>query len=78
MATIDHVIIKVNDVEASLAFYTGVLGSSALAPVLYGRLGDIVGPVWDCSAAAITALAVVPLILLLASRVALSSKARDS
>jgi FSR family fosmidomycin resistance protein-like MFS transporter len=64
--------------RAFALFYTGVLGSSALAPVLYGRLGDIVGPVWACSAAAITALAVVPLILLLASRVALSSKARDS
>jgi catechol 2,3-dioxygenase-like lactoylglutathione lyase family enzyme len=29
MAIIDHVIIKVNDVEASLAFYTGVLGFAA-------------------------------------------------
>jgi MFS transporter, FSR family, fosmidomycin resistance protein len=64
--------------RAFALFYTGVLGSSALAPVLYGRLGDMVGPVWACSAAAVTALAVVPLILLLASRVALSSKARDT
>jgi catechol 2,3-dioxygenase-like lactoylglutathione lyase family enzyme len=29
MAIIDHVIIKVNDVQASLAFYTGVLGFAA-------------------------------------------------
>lgn len=26
MATLDHIIIKVNDLEASLAFYTAVLG----------------------------------------------------
>jgi catechol 2,3-dioxygenase-like lactoylglutathione lyase family enzyme len=28
MATIDHIILKVNDLEASVAFYTGVLGFS--------------------------------------------------
>jgi FSR family fosmidomycin resistance protein-like MFS transporter len=64
--------------RAFALFYTGVLGSSALAPVLYGRLGDFVGPIWATSAAAVTALAVVPLILLLASRVALSPKDRDA
>jgi catechol 2,3-dioxygenase-like lactoylglutathione lyase family enzyme len=26
MATLDHIILKVNDLEASVAFYTGVLG----------------------------------------------------
>jgi catechol 2,3-dioxygenase-like lactoylglutathione lyase family enzyme len=26
MATLDHIIIKVNDLDASVAFYTGVLG----------------------------------------------------
>ncbi|WP_158543342.1 VOC family protein [Dyella psychrodurans] len=26
MATLDHVILRVNDLEASIAFYTGVLG----------------------------------------------------
>jgi catechol 2,3-dioxygenase-like lactoylglutathione lyase family enzyme len=26
MATLDHIIVKVNDLEASIAFYTGVLG----------------------------------------------------
>ncbi len=29
MVTIDHIIIKVNDLNASVAFYTGVLGFSA-------------------------------------------------
>lgn len=29
MATLDHVIIKVNDLDASIAFYTGMLGFSA-------------------------------------------------
>ena len=29
MATLDHFILKVNDLEASLAFYTGVLGFAA-------------------------------------------------
>ena len=29
MAIIDHIILKVNDLEASVAFYTGVLGFAA-------------------------------------------------
>ena len=54
--------------RAFAIFYTGILGSSALAPVLYGRLGDSAGIIWAIVAAAITALAVVPLILNLAPR----------
>ena len=54
--------------RAFAVFYTGVLGSSALAPVLYGRLGDEAGPVWATIAAALTALAVVPLMLVLSPR----------
>ncbi len=58
-------------VERAFAlFYTGTLGSSALAPVLYGRLGDAGGPAWATAAAAATALGVVPLILLLSPRLA--------
>jgi MFS family permease len=64
--------------RAFALFYTGTLGSSALAPVLYGRLGDAAGPVWATAAAALTALAVVPLMLLLSPRLAASSKARSS
>ncbi|WP_263384566.1 MFS transporter [Granulicella arctica] len=54
--------------RAFAIFYTGILGSSALAPVLYGRLGDSAGIIWAIVAAAITALAVVPLMLNLAPR----------
>ena len=54
--------------RAFALFYTGTLGSSALAPVLYGRLGDLAGPPWATGAAAMTALAVIPLMLILAPR----------
>ena len=54
--------------RAFALFYTGNLGSSALAPVLYGRLGDFTGPGWAATAAAATAMTVVPLMLLLARR----------
>jgi FSR family fosmidomycin resistance protein-like MFS transporter len=54
--------------RAFAIFYTGILGSSALAPVLYGRLGDSAGISWAIVAAATAALAVVPLMLNLAPR----------
>ena len=54
--------------RAFAIFYTCTLGGSALAvPLLYGRLGDAVGPSWAASAAAMTALTVVPLMCLLSS-----------
>jgi MFS transporter, FSR family, fosmidomycin resistance protein len=52
----------------ALAGAGGSLGSSALAPVLYGRLGDAAGPIWATVAAVLTAVAVVPLMLLLSPR----------
>jgi MFS transporter, FSR family, fosmidomycin resistance protein len=62
-------LVKAHRIERAFAlFYTGILGSSALAPVLYGRLGDAAGPVWATVAAALTALAVVPLMLVLSPR----------
>lgn len=64
--------------RAFALFYTGTIGSGALAPVLYGRLGDVAGPYWAAGAAALTALAVVPLMLLLAPRLALSAHARTA
>ena len=64
--------------RAFALFYTGTLGSSALAPVLYGRLGDAAGPVWAAVAAAVTALAVVPLMLMLSARLAPSANAQNS
>ncbi len=59
-------------VERAFAiFYTCTLGGSAVAaPLLYGPLGDAVGPSWAAAAAAATALAVVPLMLALAPRLA--------
>jgi MFS transporter, FSR family, fosmidomycin resistance protein len=57
--------------RAFAVFYTWTLGGSALAaPLLYGRLGDAAGPHWAAAAAAGTALAVVPLMLVLAPRLA--------
>ena len=64
--------------RAFARFYTGTLGSSALAPVLYGRLGDTAGPLWAAIAAALTALAVVPLMLLLSPRLVPSANAHHS
>jgi predicted MFS family arabinose efflux permease len=64
--------------RAFALFYTGTLGSSALAPVLYGWLGDATGPFWAAAAAAVTALAVVPFMLLLSPRLASPSNARNS
>jgi MFS transporter, FSR family, fosmidomycin resistance protein len=63
--------------RAFALFYTGTLGSSALAPVLYGRLGDAAGPVWATGAAAVTALAVVPLMLVLAPRLGSDPRGPD-
>jgi MFS family permease len=64
--------------RAFALFYTGTLGSSALAPVLYGQFGDAAGPVWATGAAAMTALAVVPLMLLLSPRLASSADAQNA
>lgn len=64
--------------RAFALFYTGILGSSALAPLLYARLGDAAGPAWATVATALTALAVVPLMLLLSPRLARSANAGDS
>ncbi|MFC0406999.1 MFS transporter [Roseomonas elaeocarpi] len=52
--------------HAFALFYSCTLGSSALAPVLYGWLGDTAGPRWAVIVAGATALAVVPLMILLA------------
>ncbi|NEU13785.1 MFS transporter [Methylobacterium sp. BTF04] len=55
--------------KAFAVFYTWTLGGSALAaPLIYGRLGDAVGPSWAAVAAALTALAVVPIMLVLSPR----------
>lgn len=57
--------------ERSFAlFYTGILGSSAFAPMFYGRLGDSASASWATIATALTALSVVPLMLVLSPKLA--------
>jgi MFS family permease len=57
--------------HAFAVFYTWTLGGSALAtPLLYGPLGDAVGPRWAAAAAAVTAFAVVPIMLCLSPHLA--------
>ncbi|WP_254073155.1 MFS transporter [Acidisphaera sp. S103] len=52
--------------RAFALFYTGTIGSGAIAPVLYGMLGDAMGPNVATMATAATALAIFPLALALA------------
>jgi MFS family permease len=71
-------LVTAHRIERAFAlFYTGILGSSALAPILYGRLGDAAGSVWATVAAALTALAVVPLMLVLSPRLAPPAHAQN-
>lgn len=57
--------------ERSFAlFYTGTIGGGAVAPVLYGLLSDATSPVVATIATAATALAVFPLVIALAPRLA--------
>ncbi|MGY0570742.1 MFS transporter [Bradyrhizobium sp. RDM12] len=56
--------------RAFALFYTGTIGSGATAPVLYGLLGDAFGPTLATTATAMTAVAICPLALLLASHLA--------
>ncbi|PDT89501.1 MFS transporter [Bradyrhizobium sp. Y36] len=53
--------------RAFALFYTGTIGSGAIAPVLYGFLGDALGPALATAATAATALAICPLALALSS-----------
>ncbi|CAM3525548.1 Major facilitator superfamily (MFS) profile domain-containing protein [Bordetella sputigena] len=54
--------------RAFALFYTGTIASGALSPVAYGVLGDHIGVNGATVAAALTALAIMPLALALASR----------
>ena len=55
--------------ERSFAlFYTGTIGSGAIAPVMFGALGDTIGISWATVATAVTALATLPLAIALAPR----------
>jgi MFS transporter, FSR family, fosmidomycin resistance protein len=54
--------------RAFAIFYTGTIGAGATAPILFGILGDVVGPHWAITATAITAGAILPLAIALAPR----------
>jgi FSR family fosmidomycin resistance protein-like MFS transporter len=56
--------------RAFALFYTGTIGSGAISPVLYGVLGDGVGPHWATAATAIVALAIFPLAFALSPHLA--------
>ncbi|MEK9280459.1 MULTISPECIES: MFS transporter [unclassified Bradyrhizobium] len=64
--------------RAFALFYTGTIGSGAIAPVLYGLLGDAVGPAPATAATAATALAICPLALALASHLSDEPKGHRS
>jgi MFS family permease len=52
--------------RAFAIFYTGTIGSGAIAPILYGFLGDGFGPTAATIATAITAMAICPMAFALA------------
>lgn len=54
--------------RAFALFYTGTIGSGALAPVLFGLLGDAAGVDWATAATAVAAMATMPIALALAPR----------
>ncbi|WP_159010943.1 MFS transporter [Bradyrhizobium sp. S69] len=56
--------------RAFAVFYTGTIGSGAISPVLYGILGDALGPTIATTATALTALAIIPLAFALARHLA--------
>jgi fucose permease len=47
-------------------FYTGTIGSGAVAPIVYGVLGDAIGTMGATIATAVTALLILPLAIALA------------
>jgi MFS transporter, FSR family, fosmidomycin resistance protein len=54
--------------RAFALFYTGTIGSGAVAPVLFGILGDAAGVDWATVGTAVTAMTTIPITLALASR----------
>lgn len=55
-------------------FYTGTIGSGAIAPVLFGLLGDMTSPVEATLATAATALTTIPLAIRLHQRLVANAK----
>jgi FSR family fosmidomycin resistance protein-like MFS transporter len=54
--------------KAFAVFYTGTIGAGAIAPILFGILGDAMGSHVAMTAAAITAAAILPVAVALAPR----------
>ena len=61
--TVPELVAEPGAERAFAVFYPGTIGSAALSPVLFGLLGDAVGPLWAGAATAATALATLPLVL---------------
>ena len=57
--------------QAFAIFYTGTIGAGATAPILFGILGDAVGPHGAMMATAITAATILPLAIALAPRLSI-------
>jgi MFS transporter, FSR family, fosmidomycin resistance protein len=51
--------------HAFAVFYTGTIGSGAIAPIIYGVLGDVIGAVGATIATAVTAALILPLAIAL-------------
>jgi MFS transporter, FSR family, fosmidomycin resistance protein len=64
--------------RAFALFYTGTIGSGAIAPVLSGLLGDTLGPTMATAATAATAIAICPLALALTPHLSDEAGARRS
>jgi len=62
--------------QAFVIFYTGTIGAGAVAPILFGMLGDAVGAQAAMMATAITAAAILPLAIALAQRLSGRAPAR--
>jgi MFS transporter, FSR family, fosmidomycin resistance protein len=56
--------------RAFALFYTASIGSGAIAPIVYGLLGDRLGIDWATLATAMTALAICPFAFVLAPHLA--------
>ena len=66
--TVPELVASCRTEHAFAQFYTGTIGAGAIAPVLYGLLGDVVGINWATATTALTALATFPLAFAIAPR----------
>jgi FSR family fosmidomycin resistance protein-like MFS transporter len=60
--------------NAFAVFYTAIIGAGALAPVLFGLVGDAGGWGWGMACAGGTALLTLPAALMLGGAIAMISK----